>query len=193
MAKADNIFLIGPMGAGKTTIGRLLAEELGKEFFDSDREIEASTGADIPWIFDVEGESGFRQREIRMVDGLSQHRNIVLATGGGAILAKKNRSRLKKRGIVVYLRATLKQKLDRTARDKNRPLLQTPDPEKTIRELMAIREPLYLESADVIVDTNRRNPKTVSHEIARQIEKFMADNPGVLEDKEKKKKDRETQ
>ncbi|MEQ8954314.1 MAG: shikimate kinase AroK [Gammaproteobacteria bacterium] len=183
MAKADNIFLIGPMGAGKTTIGRVLAEEQGKEFFDSDREIEASTGADIPWIFDVEGEGGFRNRELRMINRLSRQSNIVLATGGGAVLASKNRNRLKKRGIVVYLRATIRQQVDRTARDKNRPLLQTPDPEQKIRELMAIREPLYLEIADIIVDTNRRNAKTVSQEIGQEVEKFVANNPQVHDDR----------
>ena len=160
------------MGVGKTTIGRALADQMKLEFFDSDKEIESSTGADIPWIFDVEGEEGFREREVRMIDALSKRKNIVLATGGGAILAKKTRKRLQKRGLVVYLRASIKQQVERTARDKNRPLLRTDNPEQTIRDLMAQREPLYLEVADVIVDTNRRNPRSVSGEIIRQIRKL---------------------
>ncbi|MFT4862185.1 MAG: shikimate kinase [Pseudohongiellaceae bacterium] len=156
------------MGVGKTTIGKVLSEELGMEFFDSDREIEASTGADIPWIFDVEGEAGFRIREARMIESLTLKNGIVLATGGGAILSAENRKFLSARGLVVYLRASIKQQLERTSRDKNRPLLQTSDPEKRIKELMKIREPLYREVGDVIVDTNRRNPKTVCQEILLQ-------------------------
>jgi shikimate kinase len=169
MKRLDNVFLVGPMGVGKTTIGRVLAEIMGLQFFDSDREIEASTGADIPWIFDVEGEDGFRIREVRMIDQLSRRKKIVLATGGGAVLAEKNRKRLAKRGVVVYLRASIRQQVERTSRDKNRPLLQTPDPEKKIRELMKIRDPLYREVADIIVDTNRRNPRTVSVDISKRI------------------------
>ena len=167
--EAENIFLVGPMGAGKSTIGKVLSEIMDMEFVDSDREIETSTGADIPWIFDVEGEEGFRDREVRMIDELSRRTNIVLATGGGAVLSKKNRKRLKKRGVVVYLRATIDQQIERTSRDKNRPLLQTPDPAQTIRELMELREPLYLEVADIIVDTHRRNARGVSKEINRQL------------------------
>ena len=170
MKYSGNVFLVGPMGVGKTTIGRVLAELLGLEFFDSDREIEASTGADIPWIFDVEGESGFRVREARMVDQLSKRKSIVLATGGGAVLAEENRQCLKKRGVVVYLRASIKQQIERTSRDKNRPLLQTPDPEKKIRELMNIRDPLYRDVADIVVDTNRRNPRAVSQDIVRRLQ-----------------------
>jgi len=171
--EAKNIFLVGPMGAGKSTIGKVLSEIMDMEFVDSDREIETSTGADIPWIFDVEGEKGFRDREVRMIDELSRRTNIVLATGGGAVLSKKNRKRLKKRGVVVYLRATIDQQIERTSRDKNRPLLQTPDPAQTIRELMELREPLYLEVADIIVDTHRRNARGVSKEIDRQLRKLQ--------------------
>ncbi len=160
------------MGVGKTTIGKVLSEELGMAFFDSDREIEASTGADIPWIFDVEGEAGFRVREARMIENLTQKKGIVLATGGGAILSMENRKFLSARGLVVYLRASIKQQLERTSRDKNRPLLQTPDPEKRIKELMKMREPLYREVGDIIVDTNRRNPKTVCQEILLQYHKL---------------------
>lgn len=163
------------MGVGKTTIGRVLAELLELEFFDSDREIEASTGADIPWIFDVEGEAGFRAREVKMIDELTRRSNIVLATGGGAVLDPKNRKRLAKRGQVVYLRASIGQQIERTSRDKNRPLLQTANPEKKIRELMKIRDPLYKEVADIVVDTNRRNPRTVSQDICKRLEALQQD------------------
>ena len=169
MSYSGNLFLVGPMGVGKTTIGRVLADSLGLEFFDSDREIEASTGADIPWIFDMEGESGFRIRETRMIEQLTQNKNIVLATGGGAVISAENREWLKGRGVVVYLRAPISQQVERTSRDKTRPLLQTPNPEQKIRELMEIREPLYQEVADMVVDTYRRNPKTVSQEICKQL------------------------
>ena len=161
------------MGVGKTTIGRVLAELLDLEFFDSDREIERSTGADIPWIFDVEGESGFRLRETRMIEQICSKKNIVLATGGGAVLAPENRQHLHDNGLIVYLRASIKQQVERTNRDKNRPLLQTPNPEAKIRELMKIRDPLYAELADIIIDTNRRNPRTVSQDIKRQYLKLL--------------------
>ena len=177
MDYSGNVFLVGPMGVGKTTIGRALAEQMNLEFFDSDQEIEAATGADIPWIFDVEGEQGFRQREVKMIKLLSGRKNIVLATGGGAVLDKKNRKRLKKRGLVVYLRASIKRQIDRTARDRHRPLLQNGNPEQIIQDLMLVREPLYLEVADVVVDTNRRNPKSVSNEIIKQI-KIHQQPPG---------------
>ena len=173
MSYSGNLFLIGPMGVGKTTTGRVLADSLGLKFFDSDLEIEASTGADIPWIFDVEGESGFRVRETRMIEQLTQNKNIVLATGGGAIILAENRKWLKTRGVVVYLRAPISQQVERTSRDKTRPLLQTSYPEQKIRELMEIREPLYQEVADMVVDTYRRNPKTVSQEICKQLKVEM--------------------
>jgi shikimate kinase len=170
----ENVFLVGPMGVGKTTVGKVLAAQLELEFYDSDREIEEATGADIPWIFDVEGEAGFRLREIRMIDQLSVKKNIVLATGGGAVLAQENRNWLKARGIVVYLRATLIQQLERTSRDKGRPLLQTPDPVKKIKEIMNIREPLYLDVADIVVDTSR-NPRSVGKEVCKQIKNYLSE------------------
>jgi len=172
MKPTDNIFLVGPMGAGKTTIGKVLADQLKLEFVDSDQEIEVSTGADIPWIFDVEGEAGFRQRESKMIAELTNRKGMVLATGGGSVLALANRKCLRSRGFVVYLRASLSQQLERTSRDKNRPLLQTSDPAARIAELMKIRDPLYREVADIVVDTNRRSPRMVGQEIIRRLEDF---------------------
>lgn len=180
MDKQDNIFLIGPMGVGKSTIGRLLSMQLDMPFFDSDREIEFVTGADIPWIFDVEGEQGFRIREARMIDTLSKRRGIILATGGGAILAPESRTHLHSRGIVVYLRASVAQQLERTGKDKSRPLLQTDNPLAKIKELIKIREPLYRDTAHVIVDTSRRSPRSVSTEILRQIEEWREANLALV-------------
>lgn len=170
MENSKSIFLVGPMGVGKSTIGRMLSTLLKMPFFDSDREIEYATGADIPWIFDVEGEAGFRQREAKMIDSLSQHNGIILATGGGAILDPASRKILRERGRVVYLKASVNQQLERTSKDKSRPLLQTADPLAKIKELIQIREPLYRETAHITIDTNRRGPRAVSSDIARQIE-----------------------
>ncbi|MDO6513835.1 MULTISPECIES: shikimate kinase AroK [unclassified Neptuniibacter] len=164
-----NIFLIGPMGAGKSTIGRLLSQELKLEFVDSDREIEKRAGADIPWIFDVEGESGFRDREEGVIEALSLRKDIVLSTGGGAVLRPENRTMLQANGTVVYLETSVEQQLDRTSRDKNRPLLQTENPQAVLEELMSIRHPLYLDTADIVVVTDKRHPKTVVTEIIRQL------------------------
>jgi len=154
MGKAKNIFLVGPMGTGKTTIGRHLAKSLHMEFFDSDQEIEERTGADIAWIFDIEGEAGFRRREAAVIDDLTCRENIVLATGGGAVLDPKNRQYLKQRGTVVYLHTDVDLLVRRTAKDTKRPLLQTDDPGARLRELMAAREPLYRELADVTLTTS---------------------------------------
>jgi len=142
------------MGAGKTTIGKQLAQQLGREFYDSDREIEQHTGADIPLIFELEGEAGFRKREKNMIHELTKKKDIVLATGGGAILDPENREQLKMHGFVVYLNAPLSQLINRTSRDKNRPLLQTENPHKKMEEILAVRDPLYREVADVIVETD---------------------------------------
>jgi len=168
------VFLIGPMGSGKSTIGRLLSNELGQEFIDSDRAIEERAGADIPWIFDVEGESGFRDREQMVIDLLSQQERIVLATGGGAVLRAENRTNLKSRGYVVYLQTSVEQQLERTARDRNRPLLQNDDPKGVLVKLMAERDPLYRECADLIVRTDRRHPRSVVAEIVRHLNKLRA-------------------
>jgi shikimate kinase len=181
MDRRENIFLIGPMGVGKSTIGRLLATALNMPFHDSDREIEFVTGADIPWIFDVEGEQGFRIREARMIDTLSQREGIILATGGGAILAPESRRNLHSRGTVVYLRASVAQQLERTGKDKNRPLLQTENPLAKIKELIKIREPLYRETAHVTIDTSRRSPRSVSTEIVRQLQERWAAEPAKVD------------
>lgn len=177
MQQSANLYLIGPMGVGKSTIGRMLAAALDRPFFDSDREIEAVTGADIPWIFDVEGEAGFRVREERMIDSLTQLDGIVLATGGGAILSAHSRANLNGRGTVVYLKASIAQQFERTSKDRNRPLLQTADPLSRIRELMKIREPLYNETAHITVDTSRRGPRTVVTEILRRLREYQS--PGL--------------
>ena len=151
MAEKRNIFLVGPMGAGKSTIGRHLADELHLEFFDSDQEIERRSGADITWIFDLEGEDGFRKREENVINDLTDKQGIVLATGGGSIMTKAVRNRLSARGIVVYLQTTIDKQVARTQRDKRRPLLQKDDPEKVLRELAELRNPLYEEVADYVV------------------------------------------
>lgn len=158
------------MGAGKSTIGRLLSTELGLEFFDSDKVIEERCGANIPWIFDMEGEEGFREREQQVIDELTQRSNIVLATGGGAVMRELNRNHLASRGTVVYLCTAVKQQLERTAKDKNRPLLQTDNPEEVLQKLFSIRDPLYREIADIIIKTDNNSPKSVVQEIKRQIE-----------------------
>ena len=151
---AQNIIFVGPMGAGKTTIGKQLARQLGREFYDSDRVIEERTGANIPLIFELEGESGFRRREKAIITELSQMENIVLATGGGAILDPDNRDQMTRQGFVIYLNAPLKQLVNRTSKDKNRPLLQTADPRKKLEEILAVRDPLYREVADEIIETD---------------------------------------
>lgn len=160
-AKTVSVFLVGPMGAGKTTIGRQLAKVLRLEFVDSDHEIEARTGAAIPLIFDIEGEDGFRQREAAVIDDLTRHRQFVVATGGGAVLREENRQCLKERGIVVYLCAPADYLYQRTARDKNRPLLQTDDPMARIVELLEHRDPLYRDVADIVYDTSRDGVRVI--------------------------------
>ena len=166
----ENIFLVGPMGAGKTTIGRQLARSLKKDFVDSDIEIESRTGANISWIFDVEGEEGFRKREKKVIEELTRRRNIVLATGGGAVLAPENRKYLQSRGTVVYLMATVGQQVERTKHDQRRPLIRNAgNVREKLTELMEIRDPLYREIADYEVMTSRRSPKSVSGEIIKQL------------------------
>jgi shikimate kinase len=165
MKRPGNLFLIGPMGAGKTTIGKQLSVALGMTFEDSDKEIQRRTGVDIPTIFEFEGEAGFRKRERSVVDELTQHNGIVLATGGGVIVDSDSRRNLSARGVVVYLHCTPEQQYQRTIRDKGRPLLDTDDPMARLVELMAVREPLYRSTADYVVVTEKRSTGAVVKEI----------------------------
>jgi shikimate kinase len=165
-----SVYLVGPMGAGKTTIGRQLSELLRLEFVDSDHEIEARTGANIPWIFDVEGEEGFRAREEAVIDELTQRRQIVLATGGGVVMREPNRRHLHERGVVVYLLTPVAVQMDRTSRDRNRPLLRTPDPRRRLTELMELRDPLYRETAHIIMPTEGGSARDVAMRIIHALE-----------------------
>lgn len=170
MAEKRNIFLIGPMGAGKSTIGRHLADQLHLEFYDSDQEIERRTGADIAWVFDIEGEEGFRAREENVIADLTEKQGIVLATGGGSVIRKAVRNRLSARGIVVYLETTVDKQVARTQRDKRRPLLQNADnPESVLKDLAGERNPLYEEIADYTVRTDDQSARAVANEIINQI------------------------
>jgi len=157
------------MGAGKTTIGKYLAQHLKLRFADTDAEIEARTGADIPWIFDVEGEEGFRDREQRIVEEMTLWDDVVLATGGGVVLRPENRRALAARGFVVYLYATVDEQVRRTSRDRQRPLLQGGDPEQILRELMSVRDPLYREIADHIIETDGCSPRTVAQRLVKAL------------------------
>ncbi|ACL30329.1 shikimate kinase AroK [Buchnera aphidicola str. APS (Acyrthosiphon pisum)] len=173
MAEKRNIFLVGPMGAGKSTIGRQLSQQLNMEFFDSDQEIEKRTGADISWVFDVEGESGFRLREQRVIDELTTKQGIVLATGGGSVKFRETRNFLSSRGIVVYLETTIEKQLARTKRDKKRPLLQNADSNRMILENLAYeRNPFYEEIADIKVKTDDQSAKSVAFNIIRLLEEI---------------------
>lgn len=157
------------MGAGKSTIGKLLADSLNMEFYDVDREIEERAGVDIPWIFDMEGEEGFREREAQMLSDLSDSPGAVVSTGGGAVLRDDNRALMMTRGTVVYLRTSVDEQIRRTAKDRKRPLLQRGNPEETLRRLMAEREPLYLQLADYSITTDQRSPRTVVQELVEKI------------------------
>lgn len=169
MPNLHRVFLVGPMGAGKTTIGKYLAQQLNLQFADTDTEIEARTGADIPWIFDVEGEQGFRDREQQAVEEMTLWDNVLLATGGGVIMRQENRRVLAARGFVIYLHATVDEQVRRTHRDRRRPLLQDGDPEEILRDLMVVRDPLYREIADHVIDTDSCSPRTVAQNLVRDL------------------------
>jgi shikimate kinase len=169
MIPSDNIFLIGLMGAGKTTIGRVLAKHRDMAFLDSDHEIEARCGVSIPTIFEIEGEAGFRRREVCMIDELSRRHGLVLGTGGGAVLNPINRERLKARGVVVYLRCHPLELYQRTRHDRNRPLLQTDDPLARLQALYEQRHPLYMQTADIVLDTGRQSV----HCLVRKLESVL--------------------
>ena len=169
MKHPNNVFLVGPMGAGKSAVGRQLARLLHLEFHDSDDEIEARTGVDIPFIFEKEGEAGFRKREAAVIDDLTTREGIVLATGGGAVLDADSRNFLGARGFVVYLYTTVDQQLTRTRKGRHRPLLETEDPRQVLEDLMTIRDPLYREVADLVVETDGRKVKAVANEILERL------------------------
>lgn len=158
------------MGAGKSTIGKYLAQHLHLQFADTDTEIEERTGADIPWIFDMEGEAGFREREQQVVEEMTLWDDVVLATGGGVVMRPENRQALAARGYVVYLYASVDEQVKRTRRDRRRPLLQKGDPEDVLRKLMAIREPLYREIADHVIETDGCTPRTVAQRLVRDLQ-----------------------
>ena len=169
MKHPQNLFLVGPMGAGKSAVGRQLARLLHLDFVDSDEEIEARTGVDIPFIFEKEGEAGFRTREAKVIEDLSQKDGIVLATGGGAVMDPQNRSHLGARGFVIYLHTSVDQQLSRTRKGRDRPLLANDDPRAVLEGLMATREPLYREIADLTVETDGRKVRAVANEILERL------------------------
>jgi shikimate kinase len=170
MLNAENIVLVGPMGSGKSAVGRQLAARLGFEFSDSDLEIESRTGVDVSYIFEREGEVGFRVRESEILDELTRSVRRVIATGGGAVLDPATCSRLRDRACVVYLRTSVNQQLARTRGSAKRPLLMNPDPRGTLERLAALREPLYEDVADLVVNTDGRRVKTVALDILHRLE-----------------------
>jgi shikimate kinase len=173
MKLAGNFFLVGLMGAGKTTVGKALARRTGKTFYDSDHEIEARTGVRINTIFDIEGEQSFRNRESSVIADLAKLDNIVLATGGGAVLRPENRKVLRAHGTVIYLCAPIDDLLARTQHDKNRPLLRTADPRAKLESLLAERDPLYREVADLVVSTSQQNINQLVHDLEHEIAQFL--------------------
>lgn len=173
-ARGPNVYLIGPMGSGKTAVGKQLARLLQLQFHDSDAEIEQRTGVDIPYIFEKEGESGFREREREVLDSLTQLKNVVVATGGGAVMLPRNRENLGSRGRVVYLRTSVEQQLERTRHGRQRPLLYTDDPEGKLRELMKVRAPLYESIATIVVNTDGRQVRAVAEEIVQRLQELSA-------------------
>lgn len=170
MSAKTNIYLIGPMGSGKTAVGRQLARDLGRPFFDTDVEIERRTGVDIPFIFEKEGEAGFREREREMIAELSLSRHAVIATGGGAVLSEANRERLAATGVVVFLRTEVDEQLKRTRRTRTRPLLMAGQPRKVLSDLMAVREPIYEALADICIDTTGKRVKSVAASVRELLE-----------------------
>ncbi|WP_116811661.1 shikimate kinase AroK [Steroidobacter cummioxidans] len=171
-ARGNNVFLIGPMGSGKTAVGKQLARLLHLHFYDSDAEIEHRTGVDIPYIFEKEGETGFREREREVIDSLTQLQDVIVATGGGAVLSPQNRDHLATRGRVVYLQTSVDQQLERTRHGRQRPLLYTENPERKLRELMTIRAPLYESIAAIIICTDGRQVRAVADEVVQRLQEL---------------------
>ncbi len=178
-ADSRNVFLVGPMGSGKSAVGRRLAEELKRRFYDSDEEIVARTGVDIAFIFEKEGEAGFRRRERAIIDELTAQQGIVLATGGGAPVHPSNRKRLAARGTVVYLYTTVPEQLRRTGKSSHRPLLRVDEPAAVLTELMAVRDPIYREIADIVIETDGRRVPGVAREIGKRLKALAAEDPGA--------------
>ena len=173
MIKVNNIYLVGPMGAGKTSVGKHLARQLSWEFCDTDQTIEKQSGVNISWIFDIEGEDGYRRRETQAIEHLTQERNIILATGGGSVVEDENRKLLSQHGTVIYLRLSIDEQVSRTEKNRdNRPLLQVDDLQKTIEVLMAERDPLYSEIADITIETNNRSVAAVVDDIVEQLQSY---------------------
>jgi len=167
--EVNHLILVGPMGAGKSTIGRLLAKALNRSFKDSDQEIEQRSGVDIPWIFEKEGEQGFRARETAMLAELCQQDNLVLATGGGAILSAENRALLQSSGFVIYLCIPVAEQLKRTAQNRSRPLLNQGNPEQVLEQLMSVRDPLYRQVANLTIETDGNAPQQTTQEILNYL------------------------
>lgn len=172
VGRGPNVFLIGPMGSGKTAVGKQLARLLHLQFYDSDAEIEHRTGVDIPYIFEKEGEAGFREREREVLDSLTQLQEVIIATGGGAVLLPQNRDYLGSRGRVVYLKTSIEQQLERTRHGRQRPLLYTDDPERKLRDLMTMRAPLYESIATVVVCTDGRQVRAVADEVVQRLQEL---------------------
>ncbi len=170
--RSGNLILVGMMGSGKTTVGRALARHFGKTFVDCDEEIQKRTGVTIPHIFDVEGETGFRQRETAVIDDLIGRNDTVIATGGGAVLAEQNRKLLQQNGIVIYLKAGIHDLWQRTRHDRSRPLLQTADPHAKLTELFQQRDPLYRQVADILIQSGKQSAQTLVLHLADEIEAF---------------------
>lgn len=170
MTSRTNLVLVGPMGAGKTSVGKLVADKLGLSFIDSDCELEARCGADIPWIFDIEGEAGFRARETEILKALCAKSGILLATGGGAVISAENRALLRSAGVVVYLSATADQIYQRVRNDSGRPLLQVANPKAAIIEILKVREPYYREVADIVLRaSNRESPNSMAQTVVAEL------------------------
>lgn len=174
MRTKHNIYLVGMPGAGKTTIGRQLARRLERTFVDADHEIEARTGVRIPLIFDIEGEQGFRDREAKVIADLAGDSNLIVATGGGAVLRPENRAALKHNGTVVYLQTAPRLLFERTRLDPNRPLLQVANPMQKIEELFAQRDPLYREVADIVVNSLGGSISHLVKQLERELQKLCA-------------------
>lgn len=172
---SGNIYLVGPMGVGKTTVGKLLATRLQREFVDLDDAIEARSGANIPWIFDVEGEAGFRRRESELLAELASDNSLVVSTGGGVVLSEANRRIMQDTGIVVFLNASVEQLYRRTIKDKKRPLLQVPDRRKVIEKLKRDRDPLYREVAHLVFDVGQRNSRQAADDLVRRLAQLTGD------------------